>query len=141
MRVCLQATRLRGPDHVVLSVATTTLQRWKVEVEVCTRKAESYCVQLTVPPATVVAPSRPANSTQQSGQAPHWSSPILNGNLPPRPQQVFDLQAAQNLVAIIWSLELGGDCLEPSGNGKNGGKELVASCQPQGAVQSRALVR
>ena len=34
-------------------------------------------------------------------------------------------------MAIVWSLELGGDCLEPGGNDKNSGKGLVASCQPQ----------
>ena len=35
----------------------------------------------------------------------------------------------------IWSvsnLKLGGNCLEPSGNDKNGGKDLVALCQPRG---------
>ena len=91
MRVCLQATRRGGRNHVVLSAATTILQRWKVKAEVCTREAEPYCVQLAVPPATAIAPSRPADSTQQSGQAPHRSSPTLNGNLLPRPRQVFDL--------------------------------------------------
>ena len=44
-------------------------------------------------------------------------------------------------MTIVWKLELGGDCLEPGGNNKNGGKDLVASCQPRGAVQSRTLVR
>ena len=67
MRVCLRATRRGGRDHVVSSAATTTLQRQKVEAEVCTREAEPCCVQLAVPLATAVAPSRPADSTQQSG--------------------------------------------------------------------------
>ena len=39
---------------------------------------------------------------------------------------------------MVWSLEVGGDCLEPSGNNKNSGKDLVALCQPREAVQSRA---
>ena len=91
MRVCLRATRRGGRDHVVSSAATTTLQRWKVEAEVCTREAEPCCVQLAVPPATAVALSRPADSMQQSGQALHKSSPTLNSNLPLWPQQVFDL--------------------------------------------------
>ena len=34
-------------------------------------------------------------------------------------------------MVIFWSLKLGSNCLEPSGNDKNGGKSLVASCQPQ----------
>ena len=91
MQVCLRATRQGGRDHVVSSATTTTLQRWKVEAEICTKEAEPCCVQLAVPPATAIAPSRPADSTQRSGQAPHRSSPTLNGNLPPRPRQVFDL--------------------------------------------------
>ena len=91
MRVCLRATRRGGRDHVVSSAATTTLQRWKVEAEVCTREAEPCCVQLAVPPATAVALSRPADSMQQSGQALHRSLPILNSNLAPWPRQVFDL--------------------------------------------------
>ena len=91
MRVCLRATRRGGRDHVVSSAATTTLQRWKVEAEVCTKEVEPCCVQLAVPPATTVAPSRPVDSMQRSGQTPHRSSPTLNANLLPRPQQVFDL--------------------------------------------------
>ena len=71
MWVYLQATRRGGQDHIVSSAATTTLQQQKVEAEVCTREAEPCCVQLAVPLATAVALSRPADSMQQSGQAPH----------------------------------------------------------------------
>ena len=35
-------------------------------------------------------------------------------------------------VRSLSSLELGGDYLEPGGNNKNGGKDLVALCQPRG---------
>ena len=35
-------------------------------------------------------------------------------------------------MAIVWSLELGGNCLEPGGNNKNGGKDLVALYQSRG---------
>ena len=35
-------------------------------------------------------------------------------------------------MAIVWSLELGGNRLEPGSNDKNGGKDLVVSYQPRG---------
>ena len=83
MWVFFQATRLGDQYHVVLSVATTTLQQQKVEAEVCTRETKSCCVQLVVPPTTAVALSKPTDSTQQYGQAPYQSLPIPNGNLLP----------------------------------------------------------
>ena len=83
IHVCLRAMKLRGQDYIISSAATTTLQRQKVEAEVCTRKTNIYCVQLAVPPVTTVAPSRPANFIQQSGQAFYQTLPILNDNLLP----------------------------------------------------------
>ena len=53
-----------GRDNVVSSATTTTLQQWKIEAEVCTREAKPCYVQLAVPLATAIAPSRPTDSTQ-----------------------------------------------------------------------------